>query len=413
MPIDGSIYGILNTNFGQQLGDVFNPESIQLRQNKLAEAALDQKYKQMQMADSIAAHQDKLLAAKQRQQAMTGLHPDDLRAIQLGEPMDKVLENRRALNARADYQKRKEGVDIPLDYNPTEVSAQVAAMPDDAGKQELTKAMLESKFGIPAKRPLTHDEEVQAALEFGSSGVKGSEVPYKMIEINDKAAALKQSQLDKFAEAALARDEGAKNRMAQIQAAIAGRPAPAEKMVVVADAQGNPVYLPASQVSGMQSWNPKTASQINQKASAELTAQQALQEAADLYAHPGRSAGTGASSWMQKIPATDARGFGAHLETFKAKTFLDAVAAMKGMGALTEAEGARLVASAGALDPSMKEGEFAKNLQKATVEMYDKAKAKGFNVTLPSFAAGINQSAGAESSNVATGAIRRPTVSNW
>lgn len=129
-----------------------------------------------------------------------------------------------------------------------------------------------------------------------------------------------------------------------------------------------------------------------QKSQAEITAQATLNQLTKLYEHPGRTSATGASSFMSMIPATDAKSFASELGTFQAKAFLDAVQAMKGLGALTEAEGQRLVASIGALDPSMKEEDFASNLQSVAGEIYSKAKAAGLNVELPSFAANAKQS---------------------
>lgn len=199
-----------------------------------------------------------------------------------------------------------------------------------------------------------------------------------------QAADLKREQM---AQSEALRREGWQQQQEMARLAASLRPAPAQKMVVVADQNGSPVYVPQEQALGQTPWNPKTAALAGNRKSAELTAQQALQQAADLYAHPGREAGTGATSFTSMIPATDAKGFAGNLDTFKAKTFLDAVQQMKGLGALTEQEGKRLVDSIGALDPSMKEEEFVANLQKATRNMYDMAKAKGLNVTLPEFAA--------------------------
>lgn len=124
-----------------------------------------------------------------------------------------------------------------------------------------------------------------------------------------------------------------------------------------------------------------------------ISAQQAIDQAAALFAHPGRESGTGMSSWSSIIPGTDAKGFKANLDTFKAQTFIPMVSALKGMGALSDAEGKKLSDSVGALDPSMKESEFAESLKKVTRTLYQKAKASGLNVSLPDFA--IDASSGA------------------
>lgn len=133
----------------------------------------------------------------------------------------------------------------------------------------------------------------------------------------------------------------------------------------------------------------KMAQQAEEKQKAikqqSLSAQQVLDQAAELYAHPGRQTATGASSFMANIPGTEARGFKANLDTFKAQTFVPMVSALKGMGALSDAEGRKLSESVGALDPSMPEKEFAASLQKITKYLYDKAKVAGLEVQMPEF----------------------------
>jgi hypothetical protein len=75
--------------------------------------------------------------------------------------------------------------------------------------------------------------------------------------------------------------------------------------------------------------------------------------------HPGKSAGVGfGGAQLSMIPGTNASGFAAQLETFKAQTFLPQVQALKGMGALSDAEGKKLTAAVGALSQSMKQSEF-------------------------------------------------------
>jgi len=75
--------------------------------------------------------------------------------------------------------------------------------------------------------------------------------------------------------------------------------------------------------------------------------------------HPGKSAGVGfGGAQLSMIPGTNAAGFAAQLETFKAQTFLPQVQALKGMGALSDAEGKKLTAAVGALSQSMKQSEF-------------------------------------------------------
>jgi hypothetical protein len=79
-----------------------------------------------------------------------------------------------------------------------------------------------------------------------------------------------------------------------------------------------------------------------------------------LSKHPGKKDVVGAITGgvMSIIPGTNAAGFASQLETFKAQTFIPQVAALKGMGALSDAEGKKLTAAVGALDTKMKPAEF-------------------------------------------------------
>ena len=85
-----------------------------------------------------------------------------------------------------------------------------------------------------------------------------------------------------------------------------------------------------------------------------------------LSKHPGKKDVVGALSGglVSMIPGTNAAGFASQLETFKAQTFIPQVAALKGMGALSDAEGKKLTAAVGALDPKMKQKEFDAQITK-------------------------------------------------
>jgi len=163
-----------------------------------------------------------------------------------------------------------------------------------------------------------------------------------------------------------------------------------EPLVTVKGPDGNPILVPRSQAAGMTPYTTRTAAQeiadvervqtINQKS---IDTQAALDSIEELLAHPGRISGTGASSFVSIIPGTAARGFQAQLETFKARTFIPMVSALKGMGALSDAEGKKLSAAVGALDPSMPEQEFERELRKIQKTLYEKARAGGLNVVMP------------------------------
>ena len=128
-----------------------------------------------------------------------------------------------------------------------------------------------------------------------------------------------------------------------------------------------------------------------------ISTQEVLNGAVDLFNHPGRKAATGASSVLGMIPGTEAKGFAAKLETFNAQTFLPMVSALKGMGALSDAEGKKLSAAVGALDRGMPEEEFANSLKAITQYLYKKGKAAGLDLTEPDFSVKSSNDAGLKS----------------
>lgn len=87
----------------------------------------------------------------------------------------------------------------------------------------------------------------------------------------------------------------------------------------------------------------------NKAAYAAQQAENAAQEAEKLLKHPGLEGATGGSRWMAILPG-DARDFKAQLATIKAQVFMPAIQQMKGMGNLSNAEGAKVEATMANLD---------------------------------------------------------------
>lgn len=79
---------------------------------------------------------------------------------------------------------------------------------------------------------------------------------------------------------------------------------------------------------------------------------------------PGLSRSVGLYSKVPTIPGSDSANFQAELETFKSQAFIPMVAQLKGMGALSDAEGKKLNAAVGALDPSMSEPAFRASINR-------------------------------------------------
>jgi len=90
----------------------------------------------------------------------------------------------------------------------------------------------------------------------------------------------------------------------------------------------------------------------------------ALDSLNEITKSPGLSKAVGVKSAFPTVPGSDAANFETRLDTFKAQTFLPMVASLKGMGALSDAEGKKLSEAVGALNPRMSEPEFRRSADK-------------------------------------------------
>ncbi|MDQ0571476.1 hypothetical protein QFZ42_003310 [Variovorax paradoxus] len=88
-----------------------------------------------------------------------------------------------------------------------------------------------------------------------------------------------------------------------------------------------------------------------------------------LSKHPGLSRSVGLVGALPTVPGSDSANFQAELNTFQSQAFLPMVAQLKGMGALSDAEGKKLTAAVGALDPKMGEKAFRDSVARITADM--------------------------------------------
>ena len=106
----------------------------------------------------------------------------------------------------------------------------------------------------------------------------------------------------------------------------------------------------------------------------------AIDSANRLLKHPGASAAIGSGfdpqSWGSINPitgkafgGTEAANFGAELDALKAQVFLPMVQSMKGMGALSNAEGQKLTDAIGAMDANMSEKAFKASLARIITDL--------------------------------------------
>lgn len=85
--------------------------------------------------------------------------------------------------------------------------------------------------------------------------------------------------------------------------------------------------------------------------------------------HPGLKNSVGLIGALPTVPGSDSANFQAELNTFQSQAFLPMVAQLKGMGALSDAEGKKLTAAVGALDPKMGEKAFRDSVKRITDDM--------------------------------------------
>jgi len=88
-----------------------------------------------------------------------------------------------------------------------------------------------------------------------------------------------------------------------------------------------------------------------------------------LSKHPGLHRSVGVIGAFPTSPGSDSANFQAELNTFQSQAFVPMVAQLKGMGALSDAEGKKLTAAVGALDPKMGEQAFRDSIARITKDM--------------------------------------------
>ena len=122
--------------------------------------------------------------------------------------------------------------------------------------------------------------------------------------------------------------------------------------------------------------------------------------------HPGKKDVVGALTGgvMSIVPGTNAAGFASQLETFKAQTFIPQVSALKGMGALSDAEGKKLTAAVGALDTKMKPAEFDASLNRIRSDL-EAAKQRAMKMPGMSTGTSFNSVEEATRANLPKGTI--------
>lgn len=84
----------------------------------------------------------------------------------------------------------------------------------------------------------------------------------------------------------------------------------------------------------------------------------------DMLKHPGLDSAVGLSSIFPTIPGGDSADYEVMLETLKSKQFLNEIQQMRGMGALSNAEGQKISSAAESLSLAQSESEHRKALKR-------------------------------------------------
>jgi hypothetical protein len=100
------------------------------------------------------------------------------------------------------------------------------------------------------------------------------------------------------------------------------------------------------------------AKQTDAKATAKASAENALTLIDQLRKHPGFTSAVGVSLTPGFIPATDRKGAESIIDQLKGQAFLTAIQQLRGLGALSDAEGAKLQQAAVRLDAGQSEKDF-------------------------------------------------------
>ena len=169
------------------------------------------------------------------------------------------------------------------------------------------------------------------------------------------------------ADKVLATLQAAQSRKDAITAADARAKEANATRLMIAQMQNDTKQLMSSLMLGMKQnqIDEKSLAEDQKRLGAIGSFDTAITSLEELNTHPGKSAAVGTTGALRSlIPGTDAYGFKSKLEAFKAQTFIPMVSALKGMGALSDAEGKKLTDAVGALDQGMKESEFNSQIEK-------------------------------------------------
>lgn len=194
-------------------------------------------------------------------------------------------------------------------------------------------------------------------------------------------------------------------RLAALDRQLKSQEIAISRMNAATGSQANQIKLAELQTNLQAKQEERAKLAREQQATAEgafATIDSTIQTAQKLRDHPGFSGLFGAGLGARYVPGTDAAGAEAIFEQLQSKGFLAEIEKMKGLGALSEAEGKKLSAALVALNPSMPEKDAKKTISEiiqAMAQAKDRA-AKKYGIQA------------APATNMQPGKSA-PTVSGW
>ena len=282
---------------------------------------------------------------KQMAQALQSTNPElGMRVMQQAQTMEEQMA--KTQGAKAEAQKKELSV-----QQEAALRNELASLGPDATQEDILKAV--TKYGSADK--------VMSVLQ--SAADKATQ--------REQAIQLQRERLDAQMEAAKERGATAKE---------------------IAQMRIDSNQIIAGMMAGIRQQTlddkkaEKQAKEDAQKQGVVASFDSALDTLNRIATHPGKSTAVGfGGTTASMIPGTNAAGFASQLETFKAQVFLPQVQNLKGMGALSDAEGKRLTAAIGALDQKMKPAEFDSQLAIIKNDL-NKARARVTGAPMPSAA---------------------------
>lgn len=327
--------------------------------------------------------------------AMTAPTPENFAALAL-----KYPQQREAIKQSFDTLSEADRND-QQNFGTQAYSALLSGNPDIATKITERRIAARKNTGLDT----SHEEnllsiiqkdptQAQAALGFTLAHIsdpKSFATQFAALQGNERANQLQPSLVDKgVADSSKAQADAVKaNAEAQVaqdtvpalteKALLDNKLAELDRQIAAADSETKRGQLQLEREKYVQE-----QAKLGQTAGADAQnqldgVQNGLATVDALLNHPGLKSGTGFGSTVASFfNGTDAKDFRLQVETLKSQQFLAAAQALKGMGALSDAEGARLERSIASLDPDMSTQQFKNNLgiiKKTLNTAYQKALA--------------------------------------